>query len=345
MSMNGIHSINGLRPMAMDAEGIASGMAFLVGELEKRDPMLLEPLTSVTWMRDIVAQTGGGYVDFTSNYFVDYATSGADENGIISGETNNIPILQANISKDVFKVFPWANNIKIPFLDQARMGQIGRSLDQIYNDGLTLNYNKTLDKNLYTGFSKHGTYGLVNNPAVTAGFAPVGAGGFTQWSTKTAEEILADVDHAIERTWAASNYDLSGMANHILIPPVQFADINRRVVSVSSGPGSVTAGAISIMKYLMQNNIAASQGRSFAIVPCRQCIGAGLPLTVGGPATDRMVVYVNAANRTTIDLPVPLTRAMTMPDVNQLAYLTAYLAYIGQLKILYYQTIEYTDGI
>lgn len=51
---------------AMDAAGIATGMAFLEGELEKRDPKVREPLTSVTWPRDIVAQTGGGWVDFTS---------------------------------------------------------------------------------------------------------------------------------------------------------------------------------------------------------------------------------------------------------------------------------------
>ena len=38
----------------MDAAGIATGMAFLEGELEKRDPKVREPLTSVTWPRDIV---------------------------------------------------------------------------------------------------------------------------------------------------------------------------------------------------------------------------------------------------------------------------------------------------
>ena len=32
----------------MDAAGISTGMAFLEGELEKRDPKVREPLTSVT---------------------------------------------------------------------------------------------------------------------------------------------------------------------------------------------------------------------------------------------------------------------------------------------------------
>ena len=50
----------------LDAAGISTGMAFLEGELEKRDPKIREPLTSVTWPRDIVAESGGGWVDFTS---------------------------------------------------------------------------------------------------------------------------------------------------------------------------------------------------------------------------------------------------------------------------------------
>ena len=41
---------------------IDSGMAFLEGELEKRDAKLREPLSSVTWPRDIPVRTGGGFV-------------------------------------------------------------------------------------------------------------------------------------------------------------------------------------------------------------------------------------------------------------------------------------------
>ena len=39
----------------------AGGMAFLVGELEKLDPKIREPLTAVTWPRDVPVKTGGGW--------------------------------------------------------------------------------------------------------------------------------------------------------------------------------------------------------------------------------------------------------------------------------------------
>ena len=50
----------------MDADGISTGGAFLVSELEKRDPLIRKPLTSFTYPRDIVIQTGGGWVDYVS---------------------------------------------------------------------------------------------------------------------------------------------------------------------------------------------------------------------------------------------------------------------------------------
>lgn len=334
----GIHSVGGYAPMALDSAGMASGQAFLVGELEKRDPRLLEPLTSVTWMRDIVAATGGGYVEFTSNYFVDYATSGANQHGIIGGETNNIPIIQANVTKDTYPVFTFANNIKVPFLDQQRMNQIGRSLDQIFDEGLRLNYNKALDQNVYQGFSDFGTTGLVNNPNVTASVAPLNeAGTSRKWVDKSPTEIMADVNNVLVATWAASQYDITGMANHILIPPADFAYINTTLVS--------TAGSISILEYLKRNNIATSQGRSLEILPSRWTIDAGVTTITGDNPSDRLVAYCNDENRVCFDLPVPLTRAMTQPDVNQLSYLTAYIGLIGVVKFKYYQCAYYLDGI
>lgn len=336
--MNGVHMVGGYAPMALDSAGLASGQAFLTGELEKRDPRLLEPLTSVTWMRDIVAQTGGGYVDFTSNYFVDYATSGANQYGIINGSANNIPIIQANVSKDTFPVFTWANNIKIPFLDQQKMSQIGRSLDQIFDKGLRLNYNKTLDQNVYFGFPEHGTYGLVNNPNVTSGLAnDTGSGASRKWADKTPEEIMSDINGVLVSTWAASEYDLEGMANHILLPPAVYSDLNNRLIS--------SAGSQSILSYLTENNIAKAQGRPLVIVPARQCIAQGTETVSGEGSSDRLVAYVNDEDKVSFDLPVPLTRAMTQPDVNQLAYITAYIGLIGTVKFKYFQTAHYLDGI
>ncbi|RXI46083.1 hypothetical protein DP145_01725 [Clostridium tetani] len=317
--------------IAMDSAGVSQGMAFLEGELEKKDPKLNEPLTSVTWMRDIVAKTGGGWVENTSNLFVDYATTGGNSNGLIRGQSNNIPVIQANTSKDLFKVFLWSNVLKVPFIDQQKMQSIGRSLDSILDNGIRLNYNKSIDLIVYKGIEEQNIYGLVNNPYILTSTVKKGDKGKTEWETKTPDEILDDINTIINEAWANSEYDNSGIPNHILIPPQQYTYLVSRKVS--------EAGNISILKYLLENNIAKNQGVDLAIEPSRWCIGSGLN------ENDRMVCYVNDESKVLIDIPVPLMRAMTQPSVADLAYLTAYMANIGQVKFLYTQCAGYGDGI
>lgn len=334
-----VRMFDGVPPTMMTDSAVASGLAFLTGELEKRDPKLHEPLTSVTWMRDIVADTGGGWLEHTSNLFVDYATTGSGTSGIVGSETNDIPVMQANITKDNFKVFSWANILRVPFVGQQYMNKVGRSLDDILDKGIKLNWNKDIDTVVYEGFPELDVFGLVNNPAVVAELAPVRAGveeanadpEDRQWKNKTADEILDDINSLINETWMSSEYDLTGMANHILIDPVNYAHITSRKVS--------EAGNVSVLTYILENNIAKNQGREIFIAPSRWCAGAGTG------RTNRMVAYVNDVDRVKIDLPVTLSRVMTQPVVQQLAYLTAYAGQIGQVKFLYTQCARYMDGI
>lgn len=327
-------------PASLRAQDAATsgGLAFLVGELEKRDPKLREPLTSVTYPRDIVIKTGGGFVENVSAYNVSYATSAGADGGIIGGETNSIPMMQADIGKDIYKVFSWAHILKVPFVDQQKLQNIGRSLDDLLDKGIRLNHNKTMDRNVYVGFPNLGTYGIVNNPNVTHGSAAVGASGSTLWANKTPDEILDDINEVMNSTWAASEYDLSGMANHILVPPEKYKYLVSRKVS--------TAGNISILQFLLENNIGKNQGIDLFIGPCRWCIGSnngGPGAGVGG--TDRMVAYANDEDRLQVDETVPLMRAITQPDASQVAYLTDYVAQFGQVKHLFLQPCAYVDGI
>lgn len=316
---------------ALDAAGIATGMAFLEGELEKRDPKVREPLTSVTWPRDIVAETGGGWVDFTSTMNVDYATSGANDGSLVGGATDVISTVQANVNKDIYKVFTWAQAMKIPFVDSQKFQTIGRSIDSILDKGIRLNYNKSIDQLVYKGFTNVGITGILNNDNVVRSDAVDGASGDSLWTSKTVDEILWDVNKALTEAWAAAEYDESAMANHILLPPAKYAYIQSTRIG--------TSGDESILSYLLKNNLAKNQGKDLQILPCRWCTGAG---TAG---KDRMMVYVNDKDFLYFDLPVPLTRAMTQPVALQFSYVTIYAAQMGEVKFLYYQPARYVDGI
>ena len=108
----------------MDADGIASGGAFLVSELEKRDPLIRKPLTSFTYPRDIVIQTGGGWVDYVSAMSVAYGiTGGAVNSPVTAGGANGIPVVQASVDKGVYKAHVFAAALRVMFQDMQRAKQ------------------------------------------------------------------------------------------------------------------------------------------------------------------------------------------------------------------------------
>lgn len=312
-----------------DARYVRDGLTFLQGELEKLDSTILEPLSTTSWPRDMPVRTGGGFMDNVSSIFVDYGTTGADEQSMIGDQTNDIPVMQADFGKEKWKLFIWGHYLDIPYVVKEKMLQVTRNLEETLSKGIHLFYDKSVDKSVYTGLSRYGSTGLINNPGVTRYSVAQGEGGTTAWESKSADEILADVNEIIRKTWEASEYDLSGMANHILLPAKQYAMLVSRKASES--------GDKSILKYLMENSIFADQGRELKIVPLRECQGAG----TGG--ADRMVAYCNDADRVRMDITVPLRRLPT--EVNNLRYRTPFISQFSEVQILYPSTIAYGDGI
>ena len=317
----------------MDEAGIASGGAFLTSELEKRDPLIRKPLTSLTYPRDININVGGGWVDFVSAMSVGYGLTGGSENGPVSaGGANGLPIVQANVDKGVYKAHVFATALRIMFIDMQKSNYIGRSLDQLLSDGVRLAYDKHMDANVYVGLSDYDTTGLVNNPdAVETTVANNSAGTSSKWADKTPEEILKDINNAITQVWTAAEYDTEAMPNHILLPYEQYTYIMNTPVT--------TLATETILDFVLRNNVAAKNGGNLYIGGTKWCKGAGTG------QKDRMVVYVNHERYVNVDELVPLTRAMTQPNATNFCYDTAYAANISEVQVLYPQTIGYFDGI
>lgn len=320
--------------MTMDANGIASGGAFLVSELEKRDTMIRKPLTSFTYARDININTGGGWVDYVSAMSVAYGITGGSESGpVTAGGANGLPIVQASVDKGVYKAHVFAAALRVMFVDMQKSNFIGRSLDQLLQDGIRLTYDKHMDANVYVGLEEYGTTGLVNNPDVVE--TTVGGNGATtpstKWADKTPAQILADVNKAITDTWAAAEYDPMAIPNHILIPYEQYTYILNTMVT--------DLATETILDFILRNNVAAKNGGSLFIGATRWCKGAG----TGGK--DRMVVYVNNERYLSMDELVPMSRIMSAPNVANVCYDTAYMANLSEVQVFYPQTMAYYDGI
>ena len=322
----------------MDAAGIASGGAFLVSELEKRDPVIRKPLTSFTYPRDIVIQSGGGWVDYVSAMSVGYGTTGGSGSSLVqAGGSNGLPIVQADVQKGIYKAHTVAMALRVMFQDMQRANFIGRSIDQLLQDGVRMTYDKHMDQNAYVGFEDYDTTGLVNNPAATETTVSQGASAKTNWADKTPNEILNDVNTALTTTWAQAGYDLDAIPNHILIPYEEYTYIMNTPFTLVSEGAQVAFS--SIYEYIKQHNITNANGGDLYIGATMWCKGAGTS------NTDRMVVYVNNERFVKMDELVPLNRNMTAPNPANFCYDTAYSANVSEVEAFYPQTITYWDGI
>jgi hypothetical protein len=320
------------KPVALDANGIASGQAFLTSELEKRDTLVRTPLTSFTYTRDIPIRVGGGWVDYVSAMGVGYGVTGGSGDGpVTAASADGVPLVQADFSKDLHKAHMIAVGTRVFWIDQMKGNVTGRNLDTLLRDGVRLTYDKHMDENTYKGFAKYSTTGLLNDADVTVTNAAAGAGGTATWATKTADEILKDVNDAILTAWAAAEYDLDAIPNHIVLPYEQYNYIATTKVSQLAEK--------TILTFLLENNVAKANGGDLFIGATSWAKGAG----VGN--TDRMLVYVNKERYVAMDELVPLTRAMTTPNAERFSYDTTYAGNVSEVEVFYPMTMLYVDGI
>lgn len=319
--------------IAMDAAP-SSTNAFLVSELEKRDPLIRQPLTTTTWEKNIPVRTGGGWDEFVSALNIDYGSVGdSDDANVATGGADVAPTIQANFNKDLWKTHIFLQPMSINYFDMMRQNITGRSLDKILSDGVRLNYEKHMDKNVFMGLAKYGTTGLLNNPNVVAQLVAQGAasGTPTQWSKKTPDEILFDINNALIYTWGKAGNDMSAIPNHVLLP---FEQYNYLISHKASD-----IAQISIMKFLQENNIAAANGEELVFGVSLWGKGSG----TGG--TDRMAVYRSDERFLAVDELQPLTRLQTVYSSRHTSYDTNYAANVSEVEIFYPQTMSYWDGI
>lgn len=322
----------GEKPVQMNDAAIANGNAFLVSELEKLNPKISEPLYSVTYPRDIPVKVGGGWVDTISKMDVDYGVnSGSGDGAITAAGANAGNIVQAQFGKDTFGTHIYTSTLRIPFIDMQRGQLVGRSLESLLTDAIRLNYDKHQEINVYNGFKVYGTYGLLNNPDVTTRGVKANAASKTSFKDKTPQEILDDVNAAILAGWEASEYDLSAIPNHILLPYEQYTHLQNTRVSETSDT--------TIMEFLMKNNVAKLNGGDLVIGATSFCKGAG------ANGTDRMVCYVNSDKFVQVEELVPLARTMTAPNTDKQSYDSIYMANLSQVEFFYLQPVTYWDGI
>ena len=107
---------------------------FLMKELEKVDEKILEPLTGTDWPRDMPVITGGGLLESIVSVDVTYASTGRDEDNLIFDATNDIPVVQADMSQSVARCFNFAEYMS--FLNMEKLIQCKNGPEPLKSKGL-----------------------------------------------------------------------------------------------------------------------------------------------------------------------------------------------------------------
>lgn len=317
--------------MTYDQFTIDSTGAFLVGELERLDQTLHEPLVAVTWGRDIQLREDVTIADEVSSFT---NSSFASPGGIvptgkawISKDANAITGVALDIGKTTNPLYLWGMEIKYTLPELQSSQKLGRPIDVQKYQGMRTKYQMDIDEMVYIGDTTFGKYGLLNSPLVTATNAVNGAGGSPLWSSKTPDEILADVNTLLNNAWAASGWSI--VPSELRLPPKAFTYLVSQKVS--------NAGNVSILEFLRNNSIANAQnGRPLNILPIKWLTGRG------SSGTDRAFVYTNDRERVRYPL-VPLQR--TPLEYRSLFQITTYYGRLGVMEWVYPETAAYLDGI
>lgn len=333
-------------PMAVqthDGRTVDSTGAFMVGELERLDLTLHQPLAAVTWSRDVDLREDVSIADEISAFTVSsFASAGGlgTGNSIGNGKawigknTDQITGISVDIAKTPQPLRPWGMELKYTVLELESSARLGRPIDDQKYQALQLKYQMDVDEQVYVGDTSTGDKGLVNHGSVTAQNVVAGASTNTKWNTKTPDEILTDVNTALTTTWANSGW--SQMPSRLLLPPAQFGYISTAKVS--------SAGNVSILKYILENNILTTSGMGkLEILPLKWLNGAGVGGTLGTAGTvDRMVVYLKAKDHVRYPLTMLSRTALQFDSIYQK---TTYFGRLGVVEWVYPETAGYYDGI
>ncbi|MEG6501564.1 major capsid family protein [Desulfovibrio sp. 1214_IL3152] len=171
----------------------------------------------------------------------------------------------------------------------------------------------------------------INYPGVTSVMVGAGAGGDTEWSTKTGIEMVRDVNAVLNAMWVNSRTIMKPLT--VFIPLTQYTLLNETPIVIGN-----TGTAMTAMEYLKKNNIMTQlTGKELDIRPSRYLAGAG------AGDTDRLVAMDR--RRENQCMPFPLPYLLSQPIPAPLAAELYAEMKIGSFHVRQQGSMMYADGI
>lgn len=246
---------------------------------------------------------------------------------LISGNGDDIPFADVMLNKYESSIQTAATGYRYNIVDVNQAMQLGVNLGAEGAFAARRAYEFMLD-DAYLAGGIQGMNSLINYPGITTVAAPNAAAVASPlWATKTAPEVLADVNNLLSGVWIDSL--TVETADTLLVPETSFVQIGNKQI-----PGT----SMTLMAYIMANNVYTMKtGRPLTIRTIRQLE------TAGGGGTRRAVAYRRDMDILKAHIPMPL---FFLPmEVRGLDFIFPGIFRFGALDIRRPGSVRYLDGI
>ena len=189
-------------------------------------------------------------------------------------------------------------------------------------------YEMFMDNHAYKGDSTKNITGLFNSTAVTTVTAKTGAALSSHWSTKTADEMIADVQAALTGVYEGSL--TVEMADTVLLPIGEMQLLANTRIPNTYG---------NALEYLAKYNLyTQTTGQPLTI---RSVLGLD---TAGGDGGGRMIVYRRDPRVLKLHVPMP-HRFLPVFQRSAIQFDIPGIFRVGSVEIRRLGAIRYVDGI
>lgn len=272
---------------------IASTGAFLVGELERLDPTLYEPLSDFTWSRDIDLREDVTIADEVTSFI--YSTYAGGFGGMGSGKAwirgaeTTVGSTSVSATKITTPLTPWGMEVSYDIFELQKAMQVGRPIDSQKYEAMRLKHQLDIDIQVYLGDDLVGVKGLLNNDT---GVQKVDLDAFDPASA-TSDQIINYFNELLNEAWKATQY--VRIPNTMLLPPAFFAALASKQLPNTS---------MNMLEYVQKNNLAVSNGGSLTLRPVKWLADASV-----NSGNGRIVAYTKAKDVVRF----PLVQLQSMP--------------------------------
>ena len=249
-----------------------------------------------------------------------------------NGPSNNIPMVGQSVGANEVPLACAAVGALITNED-ARQYSFGFNADLARDLGETMREacDNLVESTVIFGNADIGFLPWINYPGITVINAAVGSGGATEWKDKAGEEMVADVNSALNYIWEVTRKVIKPL--DVFLPMKQYTLLSQTAVALGGVNLAMTA-----LEFLKKYNIMTDQtGQELRITSSRYLAGAG----AGG--TDRMVIMDR--NRRNQCLPMPMDYNLGQPVTVPLAVEMYAEMKFGSYHVREKYSMLYVDGI